>query len=143
MPLRLSHRQIFTCTSHLAFHCGSTTTAGPDLLTAKRRACTRLFSGQGDVTALVKVRTRSPLAAILRRDAGRSRRPGRLRNHSSLCASVRSTQSFRNRRRVRSAVPPADVLESPGEWAHAAIVVGGPAAMFVAADSLFEPGHGR
>src|SRR6266702_4791399 len=83
IPKRLSHRQMFTCTSHMAFHCGSTTTAGPDLLAAKRRAWTRLFSGQGEVIALVKVRTRS------------------------LCASVSEAQPLKNLRGSESlALPP-------------------------------------
>ncbi len=35
----------------------------------------------------------------------------------------------------------AEVLESPVERLDAAIVVGGPAAVLVAADFLFEPAH--
>ena len=37
----------------------------------------------------------------------------------------------------------ADVFETPAEWLDAAIVVGGPAAVFVAADFAFEPMHAR
>src|ERR1700676_5604317 len=36
---------------------------------------------------------------------------------------------------------PANVLEAPAEGLHAAIVVGGPAAVLVAADAGFEPVH--
>src|ERR1700681_1624643 len=36
---------------------------------------------------------------------------------------------------------PANVLEAPAEGLHAAIVVGGPAAVLVAADAAFEPVH--
>ena len=36
----------------------------------------------------------------------------------------------------------ADVLEAPDEGADHAVIVGGPATMLVAADSLFEPVHG-
>jgi len=35
------------------------------------------------------------------------------------------------------------VFEAPLERAHAAVVVGGPAAVLVAADFLFEPVHGE
>src|SRR5260370_37855865 len=35
-----------------------------------------------------------------------------------------------------------DIFQSPLKTAHHAVVVGGPAAMFVAADCLFEPAHG-
>ncbi len=37
----------------------------------------------------------------------------------------------------------ADVFETPVEWLDAAIVVGGPAAVLVAADFAFEPVHAR
>ena len=37
----------------------------------------------------------------------------------------------------------ANVLEAPMEGLHATIVVGGPAAVLVAADAAFEPVHGE
>jgi len=43
--------------------------------------------------------------------------------------------------RVRLVGAAADVFEAPGEGADHAIVVGGPAAVFVATDALFKPVH--
>src|ERR1700674_909888 len=44
---------------------------------------------------------------------------------------------------VRVAGAAADVLKAPEEGLDAAVVVGGPAAVLVTANFLFEPTHGR
>src|SRR5579872_4790567 len=97
MPSLFNQRHRFTCPCHFAFQLGSRTTAGPVVRARKNRACTRLLLAKGDASWLVKVSTCPPDAPFC---GGRSTESSAVvvASHSSLCASVRSTQAFRNPR---------------------------------------------
>src|SRR6266480_4874102 len=123
MPRRCIQWQRPFWPCHLAFQLGRRRTAGPSpaFLAGKSCAWTVLFSRQEDSMELVKVRTFSPPIT--------NSTDGFAGVFLDECAGIGLVGSA------------ADVLEAPMEGLNAAIVVGGPAAVLVAADFAFEPVH--